>query len=120
MGIACGWQVVDNRREAQTLWGDEIEAARRGDRTALERLLRDHEGALYSVCRGMLGNSEDAEDAVQETFLRAIRNLQWFQGKADFRTWLHRMTINHCLDQRRSRRPRRPNRGIGRVFAGDG
>src|ERR1051326_6264133 len=53
----------------------------------------------------MLGNPVDAEDAVQETFLVAIRSLPRFHGKSEIKTWLYRIAINLCLQERR-RRPR--------------
>jgi RNA polymerase sigma-70 factor (ECF subfamily) len=74
-----------------------LRAGRAGDRAALEQLLALHQRALYSLCYGILGHTEDAEDAVQETFLRALDALSRFRGEAAFRTWLFRIALNLCL-----------------------
>jgi RNA polymerase sigma-70 factor, ECF subfamily len=82
-----------------------LEAGRSGDRAALEALIGRHKGPLYALCFGMLGHADDAEDAVQETFLHALRALPAFRGDAAFRTWLHRIALNLCLRWRARRRP---------------
>jgi RNA polymerase sigma-70 factor (ECF subfamily) len=82
-----------------------LAAARAGDHSALERLLSEHEQALFALCRGILEHDQEAEDAVQETLLRALRGLQGFRGGASVRTWLTRIAINVCLDCKRARRP---------------
>jgi RNA polymerase sigma-70 factor (ECF subfamily) len=56
----------------------------------------------------MVGHVEDAEDAAQETFLRALRALPRFRGDASFRTWLFRIAVNVCLNWQRDRRPTEP------------
>src|SRR5262249_46933519 len=63
---------------------------------------------LYALCRGILGHAEDAEDAVQETFLRALRALSSFRGDAAVRSWLYRIAVNVCLDRKRSHHPTEP------------
>jgi RNA polymerase sigma-70 factor, ECF subfamily len=85
-----------------------LRAGRAGDLAALERLLALHKRSLYALCRGILGHAEDAEDAVQETFLRALRGLSRFRGDAAFRTWLFQIAVNLCLDWKASRRPAEP------------
>lgn len=79
-----------------------------GDRAALERILTPHERPLYHLCLGILANREEAEDAVQETLLRALRSLGSFRGDSAVRTWLHRIAVNVCLEWRRARRPQAP------------
>jgi RNA polymerase sigma-70 factor (ECF subfamily) len=100
--------------------GDEplLRAAQAGDRAALEKLLKRHERALFALCYGILAHADDAEDAVQETFFRALRALPRFEpGQATFRTWLFRIAVNLCLNQKRDRRPTEPwdeeHRGAG-------
>jgi RNA polymerase sigma-70 factor (ECF subfamily) len=85
-----------------------LPAAVSGDRAALGRLLALHKQPLYALCRGMLGHAEDADDAVGETFLRALRALPHFRGDAAVRTWLFRIAVNVCLEWKRARRPTEP------------
>jgi RNA polymerase sigma-70 factor (ECF subfamily) len=85
-----------------------LQAGRAGDRAALERLLVPYERPLFALCRGILGHAEDAEDAVQETFLRALRALPAFRGEAAVRSWLYRIAVNVCLDRKRSHHATEP------------
>lgn len=84
---------------------EDIEAARSGDAEAMERLLLPYEGMLKSLCARMLGNVVDAEDAVQETFLQALRSLHRYRGDAKFSTWLTQIAVHVCADGKRKRRP---------------
>jgi RNA polymerase sigma-70 factor, ECF subfamily len=68
--------------------------------TDLECQLEDHRTALTAHCRRLLGSGFEAEDAVQETFVRAWQALDRFEGRASLRTWLHRIATNVCLDMR--------------------
>jgi RNA polymerase sigma-70 factor, ECF subfamily len=86
-----------------------LRAGQAGDRAALDQLLAPYERGLLAFCRGILGHAEDAEDAAQETFFRALRALPRFQQRqATFRTWLFRIALNVCLDRRRDHRPTEP------------
>jgi RNA polymerase sigma-70 factor, ECF subfamily len=76
-------------------------AAQAGDETALATLLIPHEGMLRSLCRGVLGSADEAEDAVQETFLKAIQSIKSFRGDAELKTWLVRIALNICYSARR-------------------
>jgi RNA polymerase sigma-70 factor (ECF subfamily) len=72
--------------------------AREGDREAFGRLVRRHHRRVYAAALHILGNHSDADDATQETFVRAYRGLATFDGRADFFTWLYRITINTALN----------------------
>ena len=74
------------------------EAVRAGDQAAFSALAERHRRELQVHCYRMLGSLEDAEDQVQETFLRAWRNRAGFEGRAPFRAWLYRIATNACLD----------------------
>jgi RNA polymerase sigma-70 factor, ECF subfamily len=83
-----------------------LAAARAGDRDAFGRLAESQRRALLLHCYQFMGSLEDAEDLVQETFLRAWRRLDRFEGRSSFRHWLYRIATHACLDARdlRSRR----------------
>lgn len=75
------------------------------DEPAFSRLAQRHRRELHVHCYRMLGSFEDAEDTVQETFLRAWRRRETFQGRSTFRAWLYRIATNACLDLLAKRRP---------------
>jgi RNA polymerase sigma-70 factor, ECF subfamily len=83
-----------------------LEAARDGDHEAYRRLVEPHREELRVHCYRMLGSVHDAEDALQETLLRAWRGLEGFEGRSSLRSWLYRIATNTCLDEI-ARRPRR-------------
>jgi len=78
-------------------------ACRSGDLRAYERLYAMHGARMKNLARNLLGNPIDAEDAVQETFLKVHRSIAGFRGQSSFVTWTYRILINTCYDARRSR-----------------
>jgi RNA polymerase sigma-70 factor (ECF subfamily) len=103
-----GSAAVEEREGRTAAEATLLRAGLAGDRAALDQLLALHERPLLALCQGMLGHAEDAEDAAQETFLRALRSLSRFRGDATFRTWLFRIAVNVCLNWKRDRRPTEP------------
>lgn len=84
-----------------------VTAAREGDRAATDILLRRYYDRIHAVCRRIAGSTRDADDAAQEAMIRVVRNLDRFDGRAAFSTWLYRVATNAALDELRRRR-RRP------------
>jgi RNA polymerase sigma-70 factor (ECF subfamily) len=82
-----------------------------GDPEAYEALVRAHSGRLLAVARRFLPNNEDAQDAVQEAFIKAFRAIGTFEERAQLHTWLHRILVNTALIKIRSRK-RRPEESI--------
>ena len=79
-----------------------IRAGQRGDSQAVETLFRRYQRPLFQTALRVLGNAEDAEDALQDGLLSAYRNLKRFEGRSQFSTWLTRIVINAALMRRRS------------------
>jgi RNA polymerase sigma-70 factor (ECF subfamily) len=77
-----------------------------GDHEAFRSLVERHSRYVFNVAYRLTGSASDAEDVVQTTFLRAYQQLSRFEARADFRTWLHRITVNCSIDLIRSRRHR--------------
>jgi RNA polymerase sigma-70 factor (ECF subfamily) len=81
-----------------------VALAREGDSDAFRGLVERHSRAVYRLAHRMTGNPQDAEDVVQETFLKAYRQLGRFESRANFGTWLHRIAVNCSIDLIRSRK----------------
>jgi len=82
-------------------------ACRAGDLHAYERLYRLEGARMRNLARNLLGTQSDAEDAVQETFLKVQRSIASFRGQSSFVTWTFRILVNTCHDLRRSRTRRK-------------
>lgn len=79
--------------------------ARNGDRAAFEELVQLYKDKIYHLAYRMLGNKQEAEDAVQETFLRVFLNLARYDEAQKFSTWIFRIGTNLCIDRLRKKRP---------------
>ena len=80
--------------------------ARQGDSDAFRALVERHSRSVFRLAFRMTGNEQDAEDVVQESFLRAYRQLGRFESRANFGTWLYRITANCAVDLMRARQAR--------------
>jgi RNA polymerase sigma-70 factor (ECF subfamily) len=80
-----------------------VALARDGDSDAFHMLVDRHSRAIYRLAYRMTGSAQDAEDVVQETFLRAYKQLGRFESRANFGTWLHRIAVNCSIDLIRAR-----------------
>ena len=96
-----------HRIAAQTDDNELIEAARAGDRFALDQLLRRHYDRIHAVTRRIAGPTRDADDATQEALIKIVRSLPKFDGRSSFATWAYRIATNAALDELRKRK-RRP------------
>ncbi|MEP6800612.1 MAG: RNA polymerase sigma factor [Acidobacteriota bacterium] len=84
--------------------GDLLSGCRTGDVRAFEKLYELHGARMKSVARNLLGRESEAEDAVQEAFLKIYRGAASFRGSATISTWVYRILVNTCYDQLRKRR----------------
>ncbi len=98
---------VASKREIAVSWSEAelVERARRGDEMAFRLITERHNRRLYRIARTILQNDAEAEDAVQESYLRAFAALPGFRGLASLSTWLTRITINEALGRKRKQRP---------------
>jgi RNA polymerase sigma-70 factor (ECF subfamily) len=83
-----------------------VARSQRGDTTAYEELVRRHQRRVYGLVYNMTGNKEDAEDLVQDVFVRAYQSLGRFRGTSSFYTWIYRIAVNRAINflKRRGRR----------------
>ena len=84
-----------------------VQAAKGGDVSAFEDLVKRYDRNVFSIAQHITQNREDAEDVVQDAFLKAYQNLGQFQGQSKFYTWLVRIAVNEALMRLRRRRPER-------------
>src|SRR5512142_3295959 len=84
-----------------------VTAAKAGDMGAFEELVRRYDRNVFRIAQHITQNREDAEDVVQDAFLKAFQNLEQFQGQSKFYTWLVRIAVNEALMKLRKRRPER-------------
>jgi len=82
-----------------------VDALKRGDRAEFARLVDEYSLHIYRLALRMLGNPQDAEDVLQNTFLNALRALPKFESRSSLSTWLYRIAVNEALMMIRKRRP---------------
>jgi RNA polymerase sigma-70 factor (ECF subfamily) len=98
-----------------------VAQARAGDADAFRRLVERHSRNVFRLAFRMTSNEHDAEDVVQEAFLRAYRNLERFEERAHFGSWLYRIAVNCAYDSLRTRERRQENaEPMGTDDASDG
>src|SRR5512138_2487431 len=84
-----------------------VRAAKQGEVSAFEELVKRYDRNVFRIAQHITQNREDAEDVVQDAFLKAFQNLGQFQGQSKFYTWLVRIAVNEALMRLRRRRPER-------------
>ena len=88
---------MDNNSDESSI----IDRFKRGEKGVFEELVLKYQDRIYNLCRHMLGNSHDAEDAAQDAFMKAYQNLNNFRPEASVYTWLYRIAVNTCLDYKK-------------------
>lgn len=83
---------------------DLIRRFRNGDPSAFETILLGHQDRIYNLCRYMLQDPQNAQDAAQDVFLKAYRGLKDFRPDSSIYTWLYRIAVNTCLDYKKKSR----------------
>jgi RNA polymerase sigma-70 factor (ECF subfamily) len=87
--------------EQESRW---LAAAQQKDSDAFGHLVEMYQGPVYNLCYRMLGSADEAEDASQETFMRAFFSIQRYDNRRPFSTWLLSISAHYCIDQLRRRR----------------
>ena len=84
-----------------------VASAQQGNASAVERLLEHYYDYIFSICRKVTGNIDDANEATQETLISVVRNIPSFKSTAKFSTWVYRIATNAALDEirKKARRP---------------
>jgi len=85
---------------------DLVEAAQAGREEAFNQLVLRHRKLLFHTAVGLLGNTDDADDLCQDTFIKAYESLGSFRAESSFYTWIYRICVNLCLNKLRSRKVR--------------
>lgn len=91
-------RLLQTASDAETLL---LRRAREGDREAIGLLLGRSQGKIFALAFQILRDREAAEDAAQEILLRAFHKMPQFRGESEFSTWLYRLALNYCLEQKR-------------------
>src|SRR5262245_51537575 len=91
-------------RTEQIIDGQVIEACQEGDRDAFRILFETYKDRVYSIAVYSAGDFSIAEDVTQQIFLKLFTAIKQFRGESEFTTWLYRLVVNACMDERRRRR----------------
>lgn len=75
-----------------------IQDAKKGDNAAFEAIVKEYQNKIYTLCYRYTGNYEDARDLAQEVFIKVYRNLNKFEGRSSFSTWIYQVAGNTCKD----------------------
>jgi len=105
LGLAAAAAPPDRGALPREAEREAIEACRRGEREAFDRLVVRYQRDVYRLCYRYVNDHEDANDLAQEAFLKAWRAISRFRGESSFSTWLYRIAVNACLNFRAQRRP---------------
>ena len=81
-----------------------VMSCRNGDKSAYAGLVKGHSGRVFAICLGMLGNTHDAEDIAQQTFLKGLANIRQVRSDELFGAWISRIAKNLCIDLVRERK----------------
>lgn len=92
--------IPDKERENEL-----VEACRKGDRQAMDTLVRQYERPVYNAAFRMLGNADDAADVTQTTFIKALENIDSFKSGYRFFSWVYRIAVNESINQLKRRKP---------------
>jgi RNA polymerase sigma-70 factor, ECF subfamily len=102
---AAGLSAGAKTSEIRALEAELVDRARGRDEAALREIMQANNRRLYRLARGILRSDSEAEDVVQETYVRAFTHLDGFRGESGLSTWLSRIAINEALGRARSARP---------------
>src|SRR6202789_740311 len=91
---------------AEVSEGDLVQQARNGDLSAYDELVRRYQERIYATVYHMTSNHEDANDLVQDTFVKAYRALKSFKGDSSFYTWIYRIAVNKTINFLKQRKNR--------------
>src|ERR1700693_5949843 len=97
-------QRVPDSRVPDSIDARVIRACQQGDREAFRLLFEAYKDRVFSIARYSLGDEAAADDVTQQIFVKLITRIGQFRGDSEFTTWLYRLVINSCLDERRKRR----------------
>ena len=82
-----------------------LQALQSGDRVEFAKVVDAYSNQIYRLALKMLGDAQDAEDVLQDTFMKAIQSIQGFEGRSSLSTWLYRIALNEALMQLRRQKP---------------